>query len=80
MKNLAEENQMPGMKWGQKVVLTGWTGLPGEGGRVAHSHSCLPLLPQEPGIEAAVIPKSESFPEEQNQVMLPLKNESESFL
>lgn len=44
------------------------------GGRVAHSHSFSLSSPSKAGIEAAVIPKSGTFPEEQNQAMLPLKN------
>lgn len=63
---------MPGMKWGQKMVLTEQTGSPGE--RALLTGTAFTSSPSKTGIERAVIPKSESFLEEQNQVMLPWKN------
>lgn len=70
---------MPGMKWGQKMVLTEQTGLAGEGGLLTATAFSL-SSPSKIGIETALIPKSESFCEEQNHVMLPWKNLSESSL
>lgn len=64
---------MPGMTWGQKMVLTEQTGSPGEGGFLKATALSL-SSPSKTGIETALIPKSESFLEEQNQVILPWKN------
>lgn len=64
---------MPGMKWGQKMVLAERTGSPGEGGLLSATAFSL-SSPSKTGIETAVIAKSESFLEGQNQVMLPWKN------
>lgn len=61
------------MKWGQKMVVTEWTGSPGEGELLTATAFSL-SSPSKTGIGTAVIPKSESFLEEQNQVMLPWKN------
>lgn len=70
---------MPGMKWGQKMVLTEQTGSPGEGGLLTATAFSL-CSPSKAAIETAVTPKRESFLEEQNQVMLPWKNSSECSL
>lgn len=55
------------------MVVTEWTGSPGEGELLTATAFSL-SSPSKTGIGRAVIPKSESFLEEQNQVMLPWKN------